>query len=144
MSTENPDSAALPPQATVTKDTPYPVATVAPVEGWKFSGWYTNEACNGTSVTTVTCSSAGQNIDLYGKWTHPDYCTVTFLADYEGAERGYLDANKQTVVLTYTVPYGSTLRKERISLPTPVPGGRPTISSRTGIWITFSIPIRMF
>ena len=71
---------------------------------------------------TVTCSSAGQNIDLYGKWTHPDYCTVTFLADYEGAERGYLDANKQTVVLTYTVPYGSTLRKERISLPTPVPG----------------------
>ena len=122
VSTENPDSAALPPQATVTKDTPYPVATVAPVEGWKFSGWYTNEACNGTSVTTVTCSSAGQNIDLYGKWTHPDYCTVTFLADYEGAERGYLDANKQTVVLTYTVPYGSTLRKERISLPTPVPG----------------------
>lgn len=111
VSTENPDSAALPPQATVTKDTPYPVATVAPVEGWKFSGWYTNEACNGTSVTTVTCSSAGQNIDLYGKWTHPDYCTVTFLADYEGAERGYLDANKQTVVLTYTVPYGSTLRK---------------------------------
>ncbi|MFR1989180.1 MAG: InlB B-repeat-containing protein [Oscillospiraceae bacterium] len=106
----------------MTKDTPYPVATVAPVEGWKFSGWYTNEACNGTSVTTVTCSSAGQNIDLYGKWTHPDYCTVTFLADYEGAERGYLDANKQTVVLTYTVPYGSTLRKERISLPTPVPG----------------------
>ena len=122
LSTENPDSAALPPQETVTKDTPYPVATVAPVEGWKFSGWYTNEACNGTSVTTVTCSSAGQNIDLYGKWTHPDYCTVTFLADYEGAERGYLDANKQTVVLTYTVPYGSTLRKERISLPTPVPG----------------------
>ena len=122
VSTETPDSAALPPQATVTKDTPYPVATVAPVEGWKFSGWYTNEACNGTSVTTVTCSSAGQNIDLYGKWTHPDYCTVTFLADYEGAERGYLDANKQTVVLTYTVPYGSTLRKERISLPTPVPG----------------------
>ena len=122
VSTENPDSAALPPQATVTKDTPYPVATVAPVEGWKFSGWYTNEACNGTSVTTVTCSSAGQNIDLYGKWTHPDYCTVTFRADYEGAERGYLDANKQTVVLTYTVPYGSTLRKERISLPTPVPG----------------------
>lgn len=116
VSTENPDSAALPPQATVTKDTPYPVATVAPVEGWKFSGWYTNEACNGTSVTTVTCSSAGQNIDLYGKWTHPDYCTVTFLADYEGAERGYLDANKQTVVLTYTVPYGSTLRKERIRL----------------------------
>lgn len=94
VSTENPDSAVLPPQATVTKDTPYPVATVAPVEGWKFSGWYTNEACNGTSVTTVTCSSAGQNIDLYGKWTHPDYCTVTFLADYADymmPERGSLE-----------------------------------------------------
>lgn len=134
VSTENPDSAALPPQATVTKDTPYPVATVAPVEGWKFSGWYTNEACNGTSVTTVTCSSAGQNIDLYGKWTHPDYCTVTFLADYEGAERGYLDANKQTVVLTYTVPYGSTLRKERISLPAMPP--MPRASPETG-----SVPV---
>lgn len=122
VSTENPDSAALPPQETVPEGTSsYTVATVDSVEGWKFSGWYTNEACDGTSVTTVTCS-AGQNIDLYGKWTHPDYCTVTFRADYEGAERGYLDANKQTVVLTYTVPYGSTLRKERISLPTPVPG----------------------
>ena len=121
VSTENPDSAVLPAQATVTEDTSsYTVATVDSVEGWKFSGWYTNEACDGTSVTTVTCS-AGQNIDLYGKWTHAD-CNVTFLADYEGAERGYLDANKQTVVLTYTVPYGSTLRKERISLPTPVPG----------------------
>lgn len=122
MSTENPIFAVLPAQATVTKDTPYPVATVARVGGWTFSGWYDNEACTGEPVTTVTCTSAGQNIDLYGKWTHDANCTVTFRADYEGAERGYLDANKQTVVLTYTVPYGSTLRKERISLPTPVPG----------------------
>lgn len=122
VSTENPIFAVLPAQATVTKDTPYPVATVARVGGWTFSGWYDNEACTGEPVTTVTCTSAGQNIDLYGKWTHDANCTVTFRADYEGAERGYLDANKQTVVLTYTVPYGSTLRKERISLPTPVPG----------------------
>lgn len=122
LSTENPDSAALPTQATVIEGTPYKVETVDSVDGWTFSGWYDNEACTGDSVTEVKYSSAGQNIDLYGKWTHPDYCTVTFLADYEGAERGYLDANKQTVVLTYTVPYGSTLRKERISLPTPVPG----------------------
>ena len=122
VSTENPIFAVLPAQATVTKDTPYPVATVDLVGGWTFSGWYNNEACTGEPVTTVTCTSAGQNIDLYGKWTHPENCTVTFRADYEGAERGYLDANKQTVVLTYTVPYGSTLRKERISLPTPVPG----------------------
>ena len=122
VSTENPDSAVLPAPATVTEGKSYPVETVAPVKDWTFSGWYDNEDCTGTSVTEVKCSSAGQNIDLYGKWTHPDYCTVTFLADYEGAERGYLDANKQTVVLTYTVPYGSTLRKERISLPTPVPG----------------------
>lgn len=121
VSTENPDSAVLPAPETVTDGTTYTVATVAPVEGWKFSGWYDNEACTGTSVSTVEYSGAGQTIDLYGKWTH-DACTVTFLADYEGAERGYLDANKQTVVLTYTVPYGSTLRKERISLPTPVPG----------------------
>ena len=125
VSTENPDSAALPPQATVTKDTPYPVATVAPVEGWKFSGWYTNEACDGTSVTTVTCS-AGQNIDLYGKWTHPDYCTVTFLADYADymmPERGSLNVGGQTVS-EYKVPvsYGSTLQNAVKSLPTPVSG----------------------
>ena len=127
VSTENPDSAALPPQATVTKDTPYPVATVAPVEGWKFSGWYTNEACNGTSVTTVTCSSAGQNIDLYGKWTHPDYCTVTFLADYADymmPERGSLNVGLPKTVSKYEVPvpYGSTLQNAGKSLPTPVPG----------------------
>ncbi len=121
LSTENPDSAVLPAPATVTEGTPHPVETVALVKDWKFSGWYTNEDCTGTSVSTVEYSGAGQTIDLYGKWTH-NPCTVTFRADYEGAERGYLDANKQTVVLTYTVPYGSTLRKERISLPTPVPG----------------------
>lgn len=122
LSTENPDSAALPAPETVTEGTSHPVATVASVKDWKFSGWYTNEDCTGTSVSTVEYSGAGQTIDLYGKWTH-DACTVTFLADYEWMPgRGYLDANKQTVVLTYTVPYGSTLRKERISLPTPVPG----------------------
>lgn len=120
VSTENPDSAVLPPQATVTEGTSHPVATVAPVEGWTFSGWYDNEACEGKRVDKEI-NIKDQNIDLYGKWTH-NPCTVTFRADYEGAERGYLDANKQTVVLTYTVPYGSTLRKERISLPTPVPG----------------------
>ena len=117
LSTENPDSAALPAQATVTENTSYTVETVAPVEGWKFSGWYNSE---GTPVTEVKYSSADQTIDLYGKWTHAD-CTVTFYADYKGAERGYLNADPQTVS-TYTVPYGSTLRKERISLPTPVPG----------------------
>ena len=121
-STENPNSAVLPAPETVTEGTSHPVATVASVKDWKFSGWYTNEDCTGTSVSTVEYSGAGQTIDLYGKWTH-DACTVTFLADYEWMPgRGYLDANKQTVVLTYTVPYGSTLRKERISLPTPVPG----------------------
>lgn len=122
VSTENPDSAALPPQETVPEGTSsYTVATVDSVEGWKFSGWYTNEACDGTSVTKVTCS-AGQNIDLYGKWTHAD-CNVTFLADYEWMPgRGYLNAPPQTVS-KYTVPYGSTLQKEGKSLPTPVPGG---------------------
>ena len=124
LSTENPDSAALPPQATVTKDTPYTVATVDSVDGWTFSGWYDNKACTGTPVTTVTCSSAGQNIDLYGKWTHPDYCTVTFLADYEDMpKRGSLNADGQTVS-EYKVPvsYGSTLQNAGKSLPTPVPG----------------------
>ena len=121
VSTENPIFAVLPAQATVTKDTPYPVATVDLVGGWTFSGWYNNEACTGEPVTTVEYSGAGQTIDLYGKWTH-DACTVTFLADYEWMPgRGYLNAPPQTVS-TYTVPYGSTLRKERISLPTPVPG----------------------
>lgn len=120
VSTENPDSAALPAQATVTENTSYPVETVPDIKGWTFSGWYDNEACEGECVPNVM-NIQDQSIDLYGKWTHAD-CNVTFLADYEGAERGYLDANKQTVVLTYTVPYGSTLRKERISLPTPVPG----------------------
>ena len=120
VSTENPIFAVLPAQATVTKDTPYPVETVPDIKGWTFSGWYDNEACEGKRVDKEI-NIKDQNIDLYGKWTH-NPCTVTFRADYEGAERGYLDANKQTVVLTYTVPYGSTLRKERISLPTPVPG----------------------
>lgn len=85
VSTENPDSAALPPQATVTEGTPYKVETVDSVDGWTFSGWYDNEACTGDSVTEVKYSSAGQNIDLYGKWTHAD-CTVTFLADDKEAE----------------------------------------------------------
>ena len=121
LSTENPDSAVLPKQATVTENTSYPVETVPDIKDWKFSGWYTNEDCTGTSVSTVEYSGAGQTIDLYGKWTH-DACTVTFLADYEWMPgRGYLNAPPQTVS-TYTVPYGSTLRKERISLPTPVPG----------------------
>ena len=104
----------------MTENTSYPVETVPDIKGWTFSGWYDNEACEGKRVDKEI-NIKDQNIDLYGKWTH-NPCTVTFRADYEGAERGYLDANKQTVVLTYTVPYGSTLRKERISLPTPVPG----------------------
>lgn len=88
VSTENPIFAVLPAQATVTKDTPYPVATVDLVGGWTFSGWYDNEACDGAPVTEVTCTSAGQNIDLYGKWTHDANCTVTFHADYKGADPG--------------------------------------------------------
>ena len=123
LSTENPDSAVLPPQATVTEDTLYTVKKVDPVAGWTFSGWYANEACTGTPVTEVTCSSTDQNIDLYGKWTHDD-CTVTFHADYKGMpERGYLNADGQTVSkYTYTVPYGSTLQNAGKSLLTPVPG----------------------
>lgn len=122
LSTENPDSAALPPQATVTEGTTYTVETVSKIEGWTFSGWYDKANWTDTDETVKPGTySTAQDIDLYGRWTHKG-CTVTFRADYEGAERGYLDANKQTVVLTYTVPYGSTLRKERISLPTPVPG----------------------
>ena len=119
LSTENPDSAALPAQATVTEGTLYTVEKVAPVDGWTFSGWYNSD---GTPVTEVTCSSTDQNIDLYGKWTH-DACTVTFLADYKGMPgRGFLNADGQTVS-TYTVPYGSTLQNAGQSLPTPVPGG---------------------
>lgn len=121
LSTENPDSAALPAQATVTENTSYPVETVPDIKGWTFSGWYDNEDCTGDLVTEVKYSGADQTIDLYGKWTH-NPCTVKFRADYEGIPaRGDLNADKQTE-LTYTVPYGSTLRKERISLPTPVPG----------------------
>lgn len=122
LSTENPDSAALPPQATVTEGTTYTVETVDSVDGWTFSGWYNNEACTGEPVTTVTCTSAGQNIDLYGKWTHKE-CYVTFLADYEDMpKRGSLNADGQTVS-EYKVPvsYGSTLQNAGKSLPTPVP-----------------------
>ena len=119
LSTENPDSAVLPAQATVTEGTSHPVATVAPVEDWTFSGWYNSE---GTPVTEVTCSSTGQNIDLYGKWTHAD-CFVTFLADYVMPGRGSLKANDQTVFeYKVPVPYGSTLQNAGKSLPTPVPG----------------------
>lgn len=120
VSTENPDSAVLPPQATVTDGTTYTVETVSKIEGWTFSGWYDNEACEGKRVDKEI-NIKDQNIDLYGKWTH-NPCTVKFRADYEGIPaRGDLDADGKTE-LTYTVPYGSTLRKERISLPTPVPG----------------------
>lgn len=122
LSTENPDSAALPTQATVTENTSYPVETVPDIKGWTFSGWYDNEDCTGDLVTEVKYSGADQTIDLYGKWTH-DACTVTFLADYEWMPgRGYLNAPPQTVS-TYTVPYGSTLQNAGKSLPTPVPGG---------------------
>lgn len=122
VSTENPDSAVLPAPATVTEGTSYLVAMVAQAKDWTFSGWYDNEACTGHPVTEVTCSSADQTIDLYGKWTH-DACTVTFLADYEGMPgRGFLNADGQTVS-TYTVPYGSTLQNAGQSLQTPVPGG---------------------
>ena len=125
VSTENPDSAVLPAPETVTEGTSHPVATVASVEGWKFSGWYTNEDCTGTSVSTVEYSGAGQTIDLYGKWTH-DACTVTFLAeyaDYMMPERGSLKANDQTVSeYKVQVPYGSTLQNAGQSLPTPVSG----------------------
>ena len=105
----------------MTEGTLYTVATVAPVEGWTFSGWYNSE---GTPVTEVTCSSTGQNIDLYGKWTHAD-CFVTFLADYVMPGRGSLKANDQTVFeykVPVSIPYGSTLQNEGQSLPTPVPG----------------------
>ena len=119
LSTENPDSAVLPAQATVTEGTLYTVEKVAPADGWTFSGWYNSE---GTPVTTVTCSSTDQNIDLYGKWTHAD-CFVTFLADYVMPGRGSLKANDQTVFeYKVPVPYGSTLQNAGKSLPTPVPG----------------------
>ena len=121
VSTENPDSAALPTQATVIEGTPYKVETVDSIDGWTFSGWYDNEACTGDSVTEVKYSSAGQNIDLYGKWTHAD-CIVTFHADYKGAERGSLNVGGQTVSeYKVPIPYGSTLQNEGQSLPTPVP-----------------------
>ena len=121
VSTENPDSAVLPAQATMTEGTSYTVETVPKIDDWTFSGWYDKANWTDTdkTVDTVTCSSTDQNIDLYGKWTH-NPCTVKFRADYEGIPaRGDLDADGKTE-LTYTVPYGSTLRKERISLPTPV------------------------
>lgn len=126
VSTENPDSAVLPAQATVTEGTPHPVATVARVEDWAFSGWYDNEACTGDLVGEVKYSSTDPTIDLYGKWTHKE-CYVTFLADYADymmPERGSLNVGLPKTVSKYEVPvpYGSTLRKERISLPTPVPG----------------------
>ena len=121
LSTENPDSAALPAQATVTEGTTYTVETVSKIEGWTFSGWYDKANWTDTDETVKpgTYSSTAQDIDLYGRWTHAD-CTVTFLADDKGAEHGFLNADGQTVS-TYTVPYGSTLQNEGQSLPTPVP-----------------------
>ena len=122
LSTEHPDSAVLPVPATVTEDTLYTVEKVTPAKDWTFSGWYTNEACDGAPVTEVKCSSTDQTIDLYGKWTHAD-CFVTFLADYVMAGRGSLKANDQTVFeYKVPVPYGSTLQNAGKSLPTPVPG----------------------
>ena len=126
VSTENPDSAVLPAPEIVTEGTPHPVATVARVEDWTFSGWYDNEACTGDLVGEVKYSSTDPTIDLYGKWTHKE-CYVTFLADYADymmPERGSLKANDQTVSeYKVQVPYGSTLQNAGKSLPTPVPGG---------------------
>ena len=121
VSTENPDSAALPPQATVTEGTTYTVETVSKIEGWTFSGWYDKANWTDTDETVKPgmYSSTAQDINLYGKWTHDD-CTVTFLADDKEAEHGFLNADGQTVS-TYTVPYGSTLQNAGQSLPTPVP-----------------------
>lgn len=125
LSTENPDSAALPPQETVPEGTPHPVATVARVEDWAFSGWYDNEACTGDLVGEVKYSSTDPTIDLYGKWTHKE-CYVTFLADYADymmPERGSLNVGGQTVSeYKVPVPYGSTLQNAVKSLPTPVSG----------------------
>ena len=123
VSTENPASAVLPKQATVTEGE-HPVEAVSNIGDWTFSGWYDNEACEGQPVTKVTCSSTTQNIDLYGKWTND--CTVTFRADYEYMPaRGDLNVGGQTVSeykVPVSIPYGSTLRKAGISLPTPVSG----------------------
>ena len=126
VSTENPDSAALPKQATVTENTSYPVETVPDIKGWTFSGWYDNEACEGKRVDKEI-NIKDQNIDLYGKWTH-NPCTVTFLAeyaDYMMPERGSLNVGLPKTVSKYEVPvsYGSTLQNAVKSLPTPVPGG---------------------
>lgn len=128
LSTENPDSAVLPAPETVTDGTTYTVETVSKIEGWTFSGWYDKANWTDTDETVKpgTYSSTGQNIDLYGKWTHAD-CNVTFLADYADymmPERGSLKANDQTVSeYKVQVPYGSTLQNAVKSLPTPVPGG---------------------
>lgn len=125
VSTENPDSAVLPAPETVTEGTPHPVATVARVEDWAFSGWYDNEACTGDLVGEVKYSSTDLTIDLYGKWTHKE-CYVTFLADYADymmPERGSLNVGGQTVSeYKVPVPYGSTLQNAVKSLPTPVSG----------------------
>lgn len=128
VSTENPDSAVLPAPETVTEDTTYTVKTVPDIKGWTFSGWYDKVNWTDTDETVKpgTYSSTGQNIDLYGKWTHKE-CYVTFLADYADymmPERGSLNVGGQTVSeYKVQVPYGSTLQNAVKSLPTPVPGG---------------------
>lgn len=129
VSTENPDSAVLPAPETVTDGTTYTVETVSKIEGWTFSGWYDKANWTDTDETVKpgTYSSTGQNIDLYGKWTHAD-CNVTFLAeyaDYMMPERGSLNVGLPKTVSKYEVPvsYGSTLQNAVKSLPTPVPGG---------------------
>ena len=128
VSTENPDSAVLPAPETVTEDTTYTVETVPDIKGWTFSGWYDKVNWTDTDETVKpgTYSSTGQNIDLYGKWTHKE-CYVTFLADYADymmPERGSLNVGGQTVSeYKVQVPYGSTLQNAVKSLPTPVPGG---------------------
>ena len=126
LSTENPDSAVLPPQATMTEGTSYTVETVSDIDGWTFSGWYDKANWTDTdeAVEPGTYRSTAQDIDLYGRWTHKG-CTVTFLADYVMPGRGDLNVGGQTVFeykVPVSIPYGSTLRKAGISLPTPVPG----------------------
>ena len=126
--TEVPEDAKLPAQQKQKEsgDGTKPTFTIATVpsandEKWQFEGWYTADTTNPNTKPIAGeynfANNDTKNLTLYGKWTH-DPCTVTFYADSNQPALGYFNTDDYSI--SYPVPYGSTLAKEHITVPTPV------------------------
>lgn len=96
---------------------------------WTFEGWYTtpnpteNEEPPIKEESSYQFNGNERNRTLYGRWTHKP-CIVTFRADYLDMPNrgGMLKVDgKQQEMVSYEVPYGSTLKATGKALPYGVP-----------------------